>query len=420
MDVIKPLPMVRSVNRLVFTALLLIFGLSLHAQYTVATIPNPKVSGTGYISNPDNIISPTDVSRLNRLISSMEDSTTAQVAVVIVQSIGEENPKDFAHALFNNWGIGQAEKDNGLLVFTVMDQRRTEFETGYGLEGVLPDIVCYRIGMQELVPEFREGRYGQGLIKAVERIKLTLEDPAAAEEITANPNVKHNPYADGTFLSPGEGFLLIYGILSLITGFFFIGRIINVIRSREELYDKYLDLKKIHLGFLLFIIPLPYIFIYIFLNRRLKKLRHQPRFSRVSGEPMRLLLEQEEDVYLEAGQITEEEIGAVDYDVWVTDDGADILILRYKKRFTKYKECPKCNYLTFYHAQSKVIRHPTYHSTGKKMVVHRCKNCNHSDVKYRIIPKKTKSSSSGGGGFSGGGGSSSWGGGSSGGAGVSW
>lgn len=386
--------------------------------YTIERILNPKVSGTGYVSNPDNIISPTDVSRLNSLLTEMENTTTAQVAVVIVQSIGDANPKDFAHELFNTWGIGQADVDNGLLVFTVMDQRRTEFETGYGLEGVLPDVVCYRIGMQELVPEFKAGRYGAGLIKAVERIKLTLEDPAAAEEITSNPNVRVNPYSDGHFLSDGGIILLIYGFISLLLGVYFIGRIYNVLRGREELYDKYLDLKKVHYGIFLFLIPLPYIFIYLFLNRKLKRLRYQPRFSRETGEVLRLLSEDEEDDYLAAGQVTEEEIGAVDYDVWANETGEDLLILRYKKRYTKYKHCPKCSYLTFYKAHSKIVSHATYHSTGQQKVVHECKNCRHQKVAFHVIPMKVRTSSGGGGG----GGGSSFGGGSSGGGGggVSW
>ena len=302
-----------------------------------------------------------------------------------------------------------------------MDQRRTEFETGYGLEGVLPDVVCYRIGMQELVPQFKEGRYGQGLINAVNRIQQTLEDPDAVSEITSNRPINHNPYGSGTLFSPAMKALLIYSVIALFLSIYFIGRIFNVLRSREELYDKYLDLRKVYWGIFLFLIPLPYIFIYWFLNKRLKKLRYQPRYSRESGEIMRLLSEEEEDDYMEQGQITEEEIGSVDYDVWVTESADDILILRYKKRFTKYKHCPKCNYLTFYHAHSKTVRSATYTSTGSRQVVHKCKNCNHQKTEYQVIPKKQRSSSSGGsgGGFSGGG---SFGGGSSGGggAGVSW
>jgi len=156
-------------------ALFIAFTSAVSAQsaYTVDNLPNPKDNGGGYLSDPDNILDPNDQAVLESLCRELEQNSTAQFAIVIVNSIGQENPKDFATRLFNSWGIGQADVDNGLLIFSVMDQRRTEFETGYGLEGVLPDAICCRIGMQELVPYFREGDYGAGLIAATQRFKTT-------------------------------------------------------------------------------------------------------------------------------------------------------------------------------------------------------------------------------------------------------
>ncbi|MCB0596426.1 MAG: TPM domain-containing protein, partial [Phaeodactylibacter sp.] len=194
--------------------------------YTVETIPDPKESGGGYVSNPDLVLSTADVARLNGLIAELEGNATAQVAIVVVNSIGEDNPKEFATRLFQHWGIGQADKDNGLLIFTVMDQRRTEFETGYGLEGVLPDAICYRIGMQELVPYFRQGQYGQGLYAATARIKATLEDPAALEEIRSELRgnepfrpVPYLPAALGWYIVATAIFLLFLLIWLLYTRF---------------------------------------------------------------------------------------------------------------------------------------------------------------------------------------------------------
>lgn len=384
------------------------------ATYTVETLPNPKNTGTGYVSNPDGIISAEAVNTLNRIATQIEDSTSAQIAIAVVQSIGQENPKMFATTLFEKWGIGQAENDNGLLVLTVMDQRRTELETGYGMEGVLPDAIAYRVLMEELVPEFQQGNYGNGFINLLSRIQTILQDPEAAKEITAN---RDNTDSDAPSLLIVLG---IYLLISFILTAFLIGRIYNVLRSREELYDKYLDLKKIYwAGLFLF---LPYIFIYIFLGRKLRKLRKQARFSRTTGEPLRLLSEEEEDQYLEQGQITEEAIGSVDYDVWVNDTGDDILVLRYKKRFTRYTNCPACDYLTYYHANTKTVRRATYSASGLQHKIYQCKNCHHRKVKPIILPRKQRSSSGGGGGIGGSSGSSSWGGGSSGGggAGVSW
>ncbi len=385
--------------------------------YKYNTVPNPKNGGSGYVSNPDNVISQSDVNRLNSLLADLESNNTVQIAVVIVNSIGEENPKDFAHQLFNHWGIGQADNDNGLLIFTVMNQRRTEFETGYGLEGVLPDIICYRIGMQVLVPYFKEGRYGEGLVATVQKFKESLEDPNVAEEVTSRGR---RSFQERTGV---PAFLAIYLLISLIVGVIIMMRVIAVMRSKEEMYDKYLSIRKSSFLWLIFLLPVPYILIYFFIKRMMNKFRNAPRFSALNGKPMHKLNEEEDDQFLTEGQIMEEEIGSVDYDVWVTDDHDDILILRYAARFSKYKRCPECGFITYHHSRTRTVRHATYSSTGKQEVIHRCKHCNYRKVSYRTIPRKTRSSSSGGGGgFSGGGGGSSWGGGSSGGggAGVSW
>ena len=153
------------------------------AVYTVDNVPDPKRFGNGYVSDPDGYLSPGAIDSLNQLIAAVEGSSSAQIAVVVVESIGEANPKDFAVALFEKWAIGQAGKDNGLLIFTAMDQRRTEFETGYGVEGILPDVLCYRIAMQYMVPHFQAANYGTGLISVVQQIKTIFEDPTAIEEL---------------------------------------------------------------------------------------------------------------------------------------------------------------------------------------------------------------------------------------------
>lgn len=130
-----------------------IFTVNLFAQtvHTVESIPNPKTSYGGLVSNPDNVLSASAVSTINQLLLALEDSTTAQVAVAVVNSIGDEVPGDFRTQLFRYWGIGQQENNNGLLILLVMDQRRMEFEVGYGLEGILTDAVCKRIQEEYMV-----------------------------------------------------------------------------------------------------------------------------------------------------------------------------------------------------------------------------------------------------------------------------
>lgn len=403
-----------------FSMFLLLSGNPAIAQgtYTVETIPDPKKSGGGYVSNPDLIISTADEQRLNELIAGLERNATAQVAVVIVNSIGEDNPKEFATRLFNYWGIGQADKDNGLLIFTVMDQRRTEFETGYGLEGVLPDIICYRIGMQELAPYFGEGRYGEGLYAATARIRETLEDPAALEEIRSELRGKE-PFRPVPNLPAALGwYIVVAGLFHL----FLLIWLLYTRFSKQELYDRYRAVRPFASFIFIILFPVPYLAVYFYLQWVLKYLRNHPRYSKVNGKPMHKLDEQADDAFLEEGQVTEEEIGSVDYDVWVTDGHDDVLILRYARRFTKYDKCPKCHYLTYSKQHSRVTVRATYSHSGEREVTFACKNCNYIDIKIEIIPQKVRSSGGGGGFGGGGGGGGGWGGGGSGGGGggVSW
>ena len=79
--------------------------------YTVETIPNPKLNGNGYISNPDSIISATFVDSINTILRTIEDSTTVQIAIAVVNSIGDADSYAFRLKLANYWGVGQADKD---------------------------------------------------------------------------------------------------------------------------------------------------------------------------------------------------------------------------------------------------------------------------------------------------------------------
>ncbi|MBC8172755.1 MAG: TPM domain-containing protein [Chitinophagales bacterium] len=154
--------------------------------WTKETIPNPKlISDNQYVANPDNILSSSTVDAVNAALRFLEDSTTAQVAVVAINSIGDELPKDFATNLFRYWGIGQKENDNGLLILLVIDQRRMEFETGYGMEGMLPDAICKRIQVEKMVPRAKEDNYDAAVSDGVEEVVKILMDPVYRAEITA-------------------------------------------------------------------------------------------------------------------------------------------------------------------------------------------------------------------------------------------
>lgn len=155
--------------------------ISFSQSYTVQTVPNPKTEYNGWVTNPDNVISPIIADSINLLLTDLEKKTSIQAAVVIINSIGEEVPADFATELFNTWGIGVKGKDNGLLILMVYDQHRIEFRTGYGMESLLPDITCKRIQMNYMVPRFKEELYDQGMMDGIKATIDVLSNPDTSQ-----------------------------------------------------------------------------------------------------------------------------------------------------------------------------------------------------------------------------------------------
>ena len=155
---------------LLWISLLLVgFASSIFAakDYSIETIPNVRLSNRlNHVSNPDGIITPDDAARINQLLNVVEDSLGIEVAVVAVNSIGDQDARMFATDLFKHWGLGQKSKDNGLLIQLVTEpsQRSVVFETGYGIEGVLPDAICYRLQQRYMMPDLKAGDYSAGML----------------------------------------------------------------------------------------------------------------------------------------------------------------------------------------------------------------------------------------------------------------
>ena len=91
--------------------------------------------------------------------------------------------REFANELFNTWGIGDKETNRGLLIQLVTreDLREITFETGYGLEGELPDGLCMLIQKRRMIPPMKEGRYGEGLLAGLEEVRKALSNESTLE-----------------------------------------------------------------------------------------------------------------------------------------------------------------------------------------------------------------------------------------------
>lgn len=134
-----------------------------------------------------NILSPAEKQQLNQQILQLYQQGKAQVGIVIVRSTGPESIFDFAMRVGEQWKLGSSKTDNGLVIAVAVDDRRMHIATGYGLEGVLPDIVIGQIIRNQVTPEFKQGQYALGIQQALNEIEQTLNlDPQIAQQAAAD------------------------------------------------------------------------------------------------------------------------------------------------------------------------------------------------------------------------------------------
>jgi uncharacterized protein len=135
----------------------------------------------GYVSDFAGVISPQDEARMTTIISELQEKTTAQMAVVTMPDIGGQSEEIYANRLFAAWGIGVKGKDNGILLLVAIKERRFRIETGYGLEGILPDGLLGQIADQSIIPYLRENRYGEGLLSGTVAIAQIIAQDAGVQ-----------------------------------------------------------------------------------------------------------------------------------------------------------------------------------------------------------------------------------------------
>ena len=140
----------------------------------------------GNVSDWAGVFSPEQKAALESRIAAFRQTNGAQLAVVALKSLQGGQIDDFATKLFEQWGIGEKGKDNGVLLLAAIEDRQMRVEVGYGLEGVLNDAKTGRIQDEFIVPRFKEGAYAQGLVDGAEVLLKTmggepLPEPAAVE-----------------------------------------------------------------------------------------------------------------------------------------------------------------------------------------------------------------------------------------------
>jgi len=128
--------------------------------------PDPK----GYVNDFANVIDLSFERKIESICQEIKQKAGVEIAVVTMTTIGDEDYRDYANRLFETWGIGQRGKDNGILIFNTVKERKVWVEVGYGLEGILPDALVGRILDRYVFPFLKRDDYGNGHLSGVAAI----------------------------------------------------------------------------------------------------------------------------------------------------------------------------------------------------------------------------------------------------------
>lgn len=150
---------------------------------STSKFPSPK----GYVSDFAGVLKQSEADELSGFLKDLKASTSAEVAVVTVPDIdGYTDINEYTKKLFNAWGIGKKELDNGVLVVVAVKERKTRIEVGTGLEREIPDRIAASILRDSMIPYFKSGEYGKGLMVCANQIAFQIKSaPAAGSGVSA-------------------------------------------------------------------------------------------------------------------------------------------------------------------------------------------------------------------------------------------
>jgi len=120
---------------------------------------------TGYVNDFAGILHKSRAIELH--ITDYHKKTGTEIAIVTVTTLEGRTVEEYANELFREWGIGQKGKNNGLLILVAVKEHKTRIEVGYGLEGKLTDGFCGDVIRNQMVPQFKQGRFDDGIHDAL-------------------------------------------------------------------------------------------------------------------------------------------------------------------------------------------------------------------------------------------------------------
>ena len=163
-----------------FLLLIPVFLLSIFASAQMDKIVPRRPNPPRLVNDFTNTLTGEQTDALERKLVAYDDSTSNQIAVVIIPTLGNYTDEEVGLQIIRSWGVGNKDKNNGIVLLVAKDDHKVRIEVGYGLEGAIPDITAKSIIDNSITPNFKAGNFYRGLDEATDDIIK-----AAAGEYTA-------------------------------------------------------------------------------------------------------------------------------------------------------------------------------------------------------------------------------------------
>ncbi|WP_411955987.1 TPM domain-containing protein [Clostridium sp. FP1] len=181
-----------------------------------AEIKFPRPTQLKYVNDYAKVIDGDSMQYILSVGKELEDKTGAQATVVVIDSLQGETIESYANGIFRNWGIGQKDKNNGLLILLSVKDKKWRVEVGTALEGAITDIYSSRVMNDFAVPKFKANQYGQGIRAAYS----VLSDSIAKEyEVKLDKNINVPRYSESVKnpnITKKSNGILVIGVIVLV------------------------------------------------------------------------------------------------------------------------------------------------------------------------------------------------------------
>jgi uncharacterized protein len=326
-----------------------------------------------YVNDYANVITPDDEVQLRTLLADLKTQTGVEATVLTIRAMADYGQdvsavETFAPRVFNAWGIGDKSKNNGVLILVAVNDRQMRIQLGSSYT-LADNARMQRIIDDEMVPAFRQERYSEGIRRGA----------VATARVVGGETFQMSPLVTVTTVAPG--------VASLNSD----QAILPTPQRAAPASDRggwNGGLLAVGGGGVAALAAAGVAW------RRYQ--RHRPRRCPQCKVVMQRLDEQADDALLDAGQLREELLGAVDYDVWHCATCGRQEIERYPSFFTLYKQCPTCGYQTM-RTTTQTLEAPTEYAEGRNQLEQRCQHCSFTHTQIVMVPRlqrQTESSSS--------------------------